>query len=77
MSESPSFRGQAACQHDDRTGGNDYLLCNTCGLMWDYQREGPTDALLRNALAEIDRLTAEVVHLKDTRNMAAAGRVLR
>lgn len=29
-----------ACKHDgkDCAGGNDYILCNACGLMWDYRR---------------------------------------
>lgn len=31
------------CDHSDRTGGNDYLLCNVCGVSWDYRRE-PTPA---------------------------------
>jgi hypothetical protein len=38
---------QANCQHKDKTGGNDYQLCNECDLMWDYRREKPADALLR------------------------------
>jgi hypothetical protein len=43
---------QAACAHETRLGGNDYLvLCNDCGLVWDYRREGPADALRRAAAA--------------------------
>jgi len=48
---------QAVCEHKSRTGGNDYLLCNDCDLMWNYCREGPHDALKRQvgaALAAIE-----------------------
>lgn len=39
--------GCAKCKHESRTGGNDYLLCNDCHLMWDYRREKPADAIVR------------------------------
>jgi len=50
---------QAACSHENRTGGNDYLLCNDCGLMWDYRREGPQDALKRIAEAALTASPAD------------------
>jgi hypothetical protein len=41
----------AICEHVDRAGGNDYILCNRCGLMWDYRREGPTQEVARYVAA--------------------------
>lgn len=46
---------QAACEHKDCTGGNDYLLCNNCDLMWDYRREKASAALARAIVAETQR----------------------
>lgn len=37
----------ARCAHQSATGGNDYHLCNDCGLSWDYRRETAEDALRR------------------------------
>lgn len=45
------------CGHADRTGGNDYLLCNVCGVMWDYRREGPKDAVERAITDQLAALT--------------------
>lgn len=36
------------CEHKRRSGGNDYIECSDCGLMWDYRKEGPQDALRRH-----------------------------
>jgi hypothetical protein len=27
------------CKHENRAGGNDYVLCLDCGFSWDYRRE--------------------------------------
>lgn len=35
------------CEHPSRTGSNDYMLCNDCGLSWDYRCESPDAALVR------------------------------
>jgi len=48
--------------HDNRTGGNDYHLCNDCGLMWDYRREHWPDALLNllfDKLADFQEVEGE------------------
>lgn len=29
----------AACDHADRTGGNDYMLCNKCWFEWDWRKD--------------------------------------
>jgi hypothetical protein len=52
------------CLHEKRAGGNDYLRCDDCGLMWDYRREGPDRGLviyLRERIAEIRCETAAQV----------------
>lgn len=36
----------ARCQHEKRGGGNDYMLCDDCGLMWDCRRESAHDGLV-------------------------------
>jgi hypothetical protein len=41
----------AACAHEHRAGGNDYLLCNDCGLMWDYRRESADRGLINHFAA--------------------------
>lgn len=28
---------QVLCQHVQRSGGNDYMECSDCALMWDYR----------------------------------------
>ena len=40
---------QAQCSHSDCCGGNDYHLCNTCHLMWDYRHETAQDVVKRLA----------------------------
>lgn len=50
-----------ACPHEHRTGGNDYLLCLHCDLMWDYRSQQP-DAKLKKLVA--DRLTACLARLE-------------
>lgn len=41
------------CQHENRAGGNDYILCSDCGLMWDYRKEQPSDVLVQLLVAEV------------------------
>lgn len=36
----------ARCAHENRAGGNDYILCNDCHLMWDYRKESANDGLV-------------------------------
>ena len=36
----------ARCSHANAAGGNDYILCNDCGLMWDYRKETANDGLV-------------------------------
>ena len=42
---------QAGCQHTKRMGGNDYIECFDCGLLWDYRRK--PDPWLATANAEL------------------------
>ncbi len=53
-----AIRKMRDCQHDNRTGGNDYILCHDCGLQWDYRRETADAGLVNYLLAEIARLRA-------------------
>lgn len=32
---------QITCEHSNRSGGNDYMMCWSCGLEWDYRKGGP------------------------------------
>ncbi len=41
IAEAEALLKQSDCEHIKRAGGNDYLLCDDCGLMWDYRRERP------------------------------------
>jgi hypothetical protein len=41
------FQQQFACNHDKRTGGNDYILCLDCDFSWDYRRMPEPDPHLR------------------------------
>ncbi len=53
----------ARCAHEHRAGGNDYLTCSDCQLMWDYRRETANDALVRlMAQLEIKADTAEDIY---------------
>lgn len=45
----------ARCSHEDRAGGNDYILCNTCGLMWDYRRVFPEQEVLSRFVTLAER----------------------
>ncbi len=36
---------QLICTHRDCSGGNDYLECHKCGLVWDYGKSNPLIAL--------------------------------
>jgi hypothetical protein len=36
---------QLICRHEKAVGGNDYILCNECGLEWDYTKTDPVTAL--------------------------------
>lgn len=49
---------QARCEHGNRGGGNDYIECFDCGLMWDYRRETYTQGLARS-VAGVLQLLAE------------------
>ena len=44
---------RAVCNHSRRTGGNDYLECLECGLMWDYRKETAEQRLIRDLLAAL------------------------
>lgn len=41
LAEHRHFVKVSRCPHPEnaRTGGNDYIECTQCGLMWDYRRE--------------------------------------
>lgn len=39
------------CAHENRTGGNDYILCHDCGLMWDYRKWPDWTTGAREAIA--------------------------
>ena len=32
---------QLICRHPHVSGGNDYILCDDCELMWDYAKHDP------------------------------------
>jgi|SRR5581483_4969012 len=48
---------RVVCKHDPshRSGGNDYSLCEDCGLVWDYRKIMPQEA----AKAEAEQLLRE------------------
>lgn len=61
----------ATCSHVSLKGGKDYLLCNNCGLDWDYRSESPERALIRLLLAAISSLQAENTELKTLAKVGA------
>ena len=53
------FIVQARCQHPNRTGGNDYILCPDCYLVWDYRRETADARLVSDISALLTEGSAE------------------
>lgn len=53
MGDPPAIRAELTkkmrCIHRQCSGGNDYMECGDCGLVWDYRIEGPNDAIVRQA----------------------------
>jgi hypothetical protein len=58
------------CPHDERTGGNDYILCHQCGLQWDYRKwpdwsAGARDMLAQLVSAHVETLQQQIAELKE------------
>ena len=72
---------QVECAHDNRTGGNDYILCHDCGLVWDYRQpgwhglEGARRALAANirALAAVQETPQDHEMAEQHRRLCLAG----
>ena len=44
---------RVTCQHEGRTGGNDYIYCEDCGLAWDYRRTTASEEGLKQLRAAL------------------------
>lgn len=49
------------CAHEERSGGNDYLECSDCGLMWDWRKETPQRALFNKLTSLLSGTTPNPV----------------
>ena len=69
--EGPEIK-RLECTHDIAIGGDGYLECERCGVIWDSRRETADTVARRNAIArlreqqrEVERLRAERFALRE------------
>jgi DNA repair exonuclease SbcCD nuclease subunit len=64
------------CPHDERTGGNDYLLCHQCGLQWDYRKWPDWSAGARDMLAQLVSAHVETLQKELAENRATTLKIV-
>lgn len=72
--DSLSFHQQAQCAHSRRAGGNDYIECFDCGLMWDYRSGTAAQQFVSNLLSALGALEQARVTLEQERDTIAKAR---